>query len=234
MASTFDEDRRSLREETWEMLVWSVLHKTCTPFLGAGVSTPHLPLGSELATTLAEEYEYPWTDETNLARVSQYIATTRDPAFLKAQIQQHLAERQKNAAQFLHGALPVNHRRLARLELPLYITTNYDTYLQQAIGEVRQPPFVEICRWSDRLVRVLPKYRKVKPASERPTVFHLHGHMDEPSSMLITEDDYIDFTVSLAQRMEKTDLCVPRTPSPPLSSTFPEATSTSPSRREPA
>jgi hypothetical protein len=211
MTSTVDDDRPSLREETWQLLVASILHGTCTPFLGAGVSVPHLPRGSQLAATLAKEHEYPFADDTNLARVSQYIASTRDSAFLKTLVLRHLEDRQKVAAQFLRGNPPENHLMLARLELPLYITTNYDDYLEEAIGRVRSvPPFVEICRWSDRLVQELDKYRKAEPVQERPTIFHLHGHVSKPRSMLITEDDYIDFTVSLSQRpMGKADPIIP-------------------------
>ena len=86
-----DADRPSLREETWETLVKSVRKKTCTPFLGAGVSVPHLPRGSQLAVTLAPEYEYPLPDTTNLARVSQYIG---------ARIWPTSASRQRSSRQF--------------------------------------------------------------------------------------------------------------------------------------
>jgi hypothetical protein len=206
-----DDHEGSLHEETWEMLVASVLRKTCTPFLGAGVSVPHLPRGSQLAATLAKDCNYPFADDTNLTRVSQYIASTRDPGFLRDQVQQHLSDRQRAAEQCLHGAPPANHLILARLELPLYITTNYDCYLEKAIRQVRsRSPFVEICRWSDRLIAELPKYRKEEPVMEQPTIFHMHGHMREPTSMLLTEDDYIDFTVSLTRRaMDKQNPIIP-------------------------
>jgi SIR2-like domain len=211
MTSTIDDDRPSLREETWQLLVASILRGTCTPFLGAGVSVPHLPRGSELAITLAQAHEYPFADHTNLARVSQYIASTRDSNFLKTFVLKHLEDHRKAAGQFLRGNPPENHLMLARLELPLYITSNYDDYLEDAIGQVcLEPPVVEICRWSDRLVEDLGKYRKTEPVKEHPTIFHLHGHMSKPRSMLMTEDDYIDFTVSLSERpTSKPDPIIP-------------------------
>jgi len=100
---------------------------------------------------------------------------------------------------------------LAQLDLPLYITTNYDSYLQQAISSLpARTPTVEICRWNDGLSQNLPKYGKVEPTRQRPTIFHMHGHMSVHSSILITEDDYIDFTVSLAQRsLDKSDPVIP-------------------------
>ena len=131
-----DDDRPSLREETWQLLVASILHGTCTPVLGAGVSVPHLPRGSELAVALAEEHEYPFADNTNLARVSQYIASTRDTAFLKRSCCS-IWKTPEGCRAFLRGNPPDNHLMLARLGLPLYITTNYDDYLQKAIGVVQ-------------------------------------------------------------------------------------------------
>ncbi len=206
-----DGDRPSMREETWELLVDSITSGECTPFLGAGVSVPYLPRGSELATSLAQECDYPLADETNLARVSQYIASLVEPKFLKRRVYRKLADAQEAASEKLHNEPPENHAMLARLDLPLYITTNYDSYLEQAISaRPTRTPTVEICRWNDRLSQDLPKYGKVEPTRQRPTIFHMHGHMSVPSSIVITEDDYIDFTVSLGQRaLNKSDPVIP-------------------------
>jgi hypothetical protein len=35
------------------------------------------------------------------------------------------------------------------------------------------------------------------PSKQRPVVFHLHGHLDVPRSMVLTEDDYLDFLVRI-------------------------------------
>ncbi|TWF76903.1 SIR2-like protein [Pseudonocardia hierapolitana] len=201
----------SLRDETWETLVDSVLGGECTPFLGAGVAAPYLPRGSELAADLAKEFNYPLDDDTNLARVTQYIASLRQPSFVKRRVCKRLAEAQRQAVEALEGGPPPNHLMLAQLRLPVYVTTNYDDYLERAVLAVGPAkPTVEICRWNDRLARDLPKYRREAPTQAKPTIFHLHGHMDEPNSILITDDDYIDFAVSLAQRaVSKIDPVIP-------------------------
>ncbi|MFG1643447.1 SIR2 family protein [Amycolatopsis sp. NPDC049252] len=200
----------SLSQETWETLVDSIKAQECTPFLGAGIAVPHLPTGRALATALASEFEYPLEDVTNLARVTQYIASLRQPAFVKRRVCKAIRDAQEASAAELGGNLPENYLRLARLELPIYVTTNYDDYLQRAlVAAGRSVPSVEVCRWNDELVAELPPYPAAEPTAEAPMVFHLHGHSERAGSILVTEDDYIDFTVSLAERATGKNAVIP-------------------------
>jgi SIR2-like domain len=200
----------SLREETWETLVDSIVNGECTPFLGAGVAVPYLPRGAALAASLAQQYDYPLDDVTNLARVAQYIASQYQPSYAKRRVCERLAEAQRSTSSLLGGSLPQNHLALAQLGLPVYVTTNYDDYLERAVAAVSGvQPNVVLCRWSDRLAIELPPYPKSDVAAAAPTIFYLHGHMRTPNSILLTEDDYIDFTVSLARRVEKKDPVIP-------------------------
>ena len=92
----------------------------------------------------------------------------------------------------------------ATLDLPIYITTNYDDFMARAVrARTQRPARVEISRWHDRLLEPLGKYRREEPTAADPLVFHLHGHVSHDSSLLVTEDDYIDFMVSLANRGPK-------------------------------
>jgi hypothetical protein len=206
-----DEPRENtLRPETWETLVDAVSHKECTPFLGAGVAVPYLPRGAQLAEELAKEFDYPLDDVTNLARVTQYIASRHQPSYAKRRVCERITDAQADADRQLNGRLPQAHVALAWFQLPLYVTTNYDDYLQRAVSAaVTGPPTVEVCRWNDRLALDLPKYSAKAPTAEKPLIFHLHGHVSEQNSVLVTEDDYIDFVVSLTQRREKTDPVIP-------------------------
>jgi hypothetical protein len=208
--TTDDVGEHSLRAETWATLVDAVLADECTPFLGAGVAVPYLPKGADLATALAKDFDYPLDDVTNLARVTQYVASLFQPSFVKRRVSERIRQAQDTAAAGLSGGLPQNHLMLARLHLPMYVTTNYDDYLERAIAAVSGVASqVEICRWNDRLASDLPKYSKAKPTAVSPMIFHLHGHVSVQNSLLVTEDDYIDFTVSLAQRTDKSDPVIP-------------------------
>ena len=133
---------------------------------------------------------YPFDDRWNLPRVTQYIATTKSPALVKQRVIDILAERQRTATS------PEVHRLLAGLHQPLYITTNYDELLERALGAAGSTPSSTTCRWNDRLERRLGPYKKLHPTATTPDVFHLHGDLTDLHSLLLTEDDYIDFTVS--------------------------------------
>jgi SIR2-like protein len=189
---------RTLKPETWETLVDSVVSGKCTPFLGAGVAVPHLPTGAALAKVFARAYEYPLDDVTNLPRVTQYVASTYDATYVKGRVCRFLANKQRVTDRRLDGALPLNYRNLARLGLPLYITTNYDDYMQRALAAARGGvnPEVELCPW--RAPWTLPDRGSQRLPADRPVVFHLHGHLRDPDSILLTDDDYVEFTASLA------------------------------------
>jgi SIR2-like domain len=197
--------KKTLDEETWAALIDNVINGECTPFLGAGISSPYVPTGKQLSMLLAKESEYPLDDKANLARVAQYITSLRkNPGAVKRRVCDIIRDAQLVAVGELSDKPPRNHLLLASLDLPIYITTNYDNYMEgalQAIGNLE--PTVDICRWNDRLVDELPTYRQSEPSAKSPTIFHMHGHTSWRNSILVTEDDYIDFTVSLAQRDAK-------------------------------
>src|SRR3954447_6488991 len=176
-----DDEGLSLKEETWETLIDSVLNGECTPFIGAGLAVPYLPRGAVLAASLAEQFDYPLDDVTNLARVTQYIASQHQPSYVKRRVCERLQEAQRKTTDLLGGSLPENHLMLARLGLPVYVTTNYDDYLERAVASVTGvQPNVVLCRWSDRLSTELPPYPRSSVTSAAPTIFHLHGHIRTP------------------------------------------------------
>jgi hypothetical protein len=94
------------------------------------------------------------------------------------------------------------HAALAELPLSVFITTNYDDIMFEALRSKGKDPRREICRWNVSpaladIPRVLdPGF---VPAEANPVVFHLHGHFDVPDSLVLTEDDYLDFLVSVSR-----------------------------------
>ena len=188
----------------WRTLVESIRAGKCTPFLGAGVAVPHLCLGGALARDLATRCNYPLSDADNLARVTQFLATTHQPDYARRMVKAYIQEGQQRFSDEDSSGVPLNFSRLATLDLPIYITTNYDDFMARAVtARLQRPARVEICRWHDRLIDELGKYRRDEPTGADPLVFHLHGHVSNDSSMLVTEDDYVDFMVSLANRGAK-------------------------------
>lgn len=187
-----------LREEDWDALLMNLHEGECTPFLGAGASTPPLPLASTLAEKWAAEYGFPLEDSRrDLSRVSQFMAVTRrDSTYPKFKIRD------------IFNSLPAPdfqsetqiHSLLADLPTPVYITTNYDDYMTQALQVKGKDPKREVCRWNDE-IRRLPSVFKQRTgweaSSRSPVVFHLHGYKDVPKSLVLTEDDYVDFLIRM-------------------------------------
>ena len=177
-------------ERDWELLVDKINRGQCTPFLGAGVSYPNMPTGAELADDLATRYSYPLTDKWNLPRVTQYVATTFDAEFVKARVAETIQQRQRQRPPDF-SAPEQPHRILADFKLPLYLTTNYDGFMSQALAAAGVTSTDRVSRWNFE-TRSAPGI--TEPASSTsPVVFHLHGSATNIPSMVLTEDDYVDF-----------------------------------------
>jgi len=197
-----------LNEIKWRALVTRIGRGECTPFLGAGVhDADTLPLGKTIALKWAEERQYPLEDRWDLARVSQYLAITDlDPMECKDELCRRW---------FTDVPIPdFNNPKsslglLAELPLPLYITTNYDSLLYTALRGRGKNPSREFCRWNDN-----PQVKShgsvwahpnegYRPTKDSPVVYHLHGIDDVRPSLVLTEDDYVDFLVRVSQPANK-------------------------------
>lgn len=187
----------SWNEQDWKKLLLAIEQKRCTPFLGAGASRPTLPSGAELAEYLAQEIDYPFTDRGNLARVAQYGAISEGSPHIKGLIKRRLE--QCGRPDFDADDSP--HAIAASLDLPVYLTTNYDDFLTQAIERRGQRTVQRrICRWNRaEFDDGEPDPPLAPPSAEKPLVFHLHGHLSDLDSMVVTEDDYLDFLVRLSE-----------------------------------
>ncbi|MGO9971931.1 MAG: SIR2 family NAD-dependent protein deacylase [Solirubrobacteraceae bacterium] len=129
--------------------------------------------------------------------VAQFMATTIDGAAPKAAVQERF--RRVADPNFRDPLQP--HVVLASLPIPVYLTTNYDDYMEKALVAVNRTARVEVCRWNSGLRRRRSQLAESEPELGRPVVFHLHGHIDDPDSLVLTEDDYLDFMVN-ARRYE--------------------------------
>jgi hypothetical protein len=193
-----------LTENDWNALLFKIRSGRCTPFIGAGASHPVLPLASELAERLVADHEResgttcPLPDRRDLARVTEYLAIAyRDNTMPKLKIAELI--RTMGRPDFSNELEP--HRILADLDLPLYLTTNYDGFLLDALKLRRPGARREYARWTRFLLenRSSDFDTGYEPSRDQPAVFHLHGHADVPEAMVATEDDYLDFLVNISK-----------------------------------
>jgi hypothetical protein len=187
-----------LKDDDWNLLLRRIKRGKCTAFLGAGACHGALPLGREIAQKWAKDHNYPLEDCSDLAKVAQYLAVTEDPLSPKELIEEILTK--SSPPNFDEKDEP--HAILADLPVPIYITTNYDDFMVQALKNRNRDPKLEFCRWNEYLQRkpsIFDAQNGYVPTVANPLVFHLHGTFHELDSLVLTEDDYLEFIVNVSE-----------------------------------
>jgi hypothetical protein len=85
--------------------------------------------------------------------------------------------------------------------LSVYLTTNYDDYMKRALERAGKRPTVALCPWyrgadGDPETSMHPDYQ---PTSDQPLVYHLHGSLRHPASLVLAEQDYVEFLIRLME-----------------------------------
>ncbi|MDN3515430.1 MAG: SIR2 family protein [Candidatus Brocadia sp.] len=193
-----------LEDKDWDNLLCRIKAGKCTPFLGAGASYGLLPLGKDIAQKWAKDHDYPLEDSGNLARVAQFLAVEIDQMNPKEKIVEEFKGAIKNVES--PGSPTVNeiHKLMSDLPLPVYMTTNYDNFIEQALKSKNKNPKLELCKWNEYVKQnfqsVFAAATGFSPDVTNPVVFHLHGHIDMAESLVLTEDDYLDFLMSISDQ----------------------------------
>jgi hypothetical protein len=197
---------RVFDDEIWARTVDRVNSGLCTPFIGAGASVDYLPLAADLAEALAHGSHYPFGNPHDLARVSQFLAVEGgDRQYVKEKLVSNMFAKEKVQVPDF-SAQDEPYGLLADLRLPIYLTTNYDDFMYNAIEDRGRKPRRAICPWyttdSAEITRARRPFREKAGYAldrDRPIVYHLHGHHETPESLVLTEDDYIEFLVRVSR-----------------------------------
>ncbi|MFQ5632214.1 MAG: SIR2 family protein [bacterium] len=175
----------------WPVLLFNMKAQKLVPFLGAGASLiadgeNGLPGGGKLAELLADECGYPGHDRWDLLRVAQYYSLRFGELGLRESLQKKIS---------LPGVQPGEvHKILAGWPIHVVLTTNYDNLMERAFAMAGKDPAKEIYnRFGDQ------EQIQIDPNEHTPLVYKLHGSLDHIDSMVITEDNYIDFMISLIE-----------------------------------
>jgi hypothetical protein len=185
-------------DDAWEQLLHAISNKICTPFLGAGACAGVLPLGTTIAERWAKEFDYPFSDCRNLPRVAQFVGIMKSGPFLpRLRIKAEFKDKVPD-----HTNPDEPHRVLAGLKLPVYITTNYDSFMYNELLRQKTNPNQQCCEWHK--AKDISKTRAagpppLEPTPENPVVYHLHGYLADPMSMVLTEDDYLNFLINISE-----------------------------------
>jgi hypothetical protein len=198
MVGAISEVRQAL-----EFVADTVRAQECILFLGAGVHAPppagstfaypaerRPPIGPALSRKLAEDCgltkRLPREEPGNLQRV----ALAYEIAFSRARLVDAISD----AVHVSKEPSPML-RALAQLDFPVVITTNYDQLFEKALREAGKEPRVAI--YTPKLVETTD-YRK--PTAQSPIVFKIHGDISRPETIVVTDEDYIDFVLRMSNK----------------------------------
>ncbi len=94
------------------------------------------------------------------------------------------------------------HTVLASLPFRIYITASQDNLLFEALKAAGKQPERDYCRWNADLEGMDPfiDYNgSYAPSRDQPLVFHLFGYLGQPESLVLTEDNYLDYLVGITR-----------------------------------
>ena len=207
----------------------------CTPILGSGMTDWLLGSRRDAAQKWASEYPFMiaphWSDD--LPQVTQYAAVTYSDLVLRddlgefyrgqlckrypATVDEHGDATLDEMARAVWDAEAPGkpdepHKVLAQLGCSIYLTAQPTTLLERALEKKGRKPVTDFCRWKPELLRESklpledPDY---VPSPEQPLVYHVFGILDQPESIVITEDEHFDFLAAVANSGPGTSLIPP-------------------------
>ncbi|MGA9996094.1 MAG: SIR2 family protein [Pyrinomonadaceae bacterium] len=166
--------KAGLSESQWKILLRRIKEGSCLPIIGPDLGATGT--SDAIARRWAERYHYPFDDKANLSRVAEYIATQYDDMFVKELLLK------EDKATTVSEVERQSYDMLAALPLPLYITTNYHDYLEEAL--VRKHRQLPIIISSPTSYQPFPSL-----SPSRPLVMHLYGNYRYLESLLVTDLD---------------------------------------------
>lgn len=191
---------KRIENTDWEVLLRRIKDGRCTPFLGAGVYSEGPTLRTSVAKKWSTKYHYPFTDGTDLARVARFLTVEYgDAEYASSKYIEELS-----AVPMPNFDDPKDpYTILAKLPLPIYITTNYDDLMEQALVKQKRDVKKDLCKWIKSLEEPSPLADpEFRPSVANPVVFHLYGYTQNQQSMVLSEDDYFQFLINVSNDPE--------------------------------
>jgi SIR2-like domain/CHAT domain len=205
--------------EKWRALVGAVRRGSFTPIVGPGLGDRVYGSLRDATRELAESTGFPLADyqRSELQQVSQFLQFNQDIATARELFREELR------SQILrrHDSLPPEaktlglarlsaivgennrnqdpddpYRLLAQLDAKLFVTANPDNLLEEALTANDKVPETLFFNWREK--KQVDELKR-EPEPKYPLVFHIFGYFRDDESLVLTEDDYFDYFVSLIQ-----------------------------------
>jgi hypothetical protein len=205
----------------WKALVGAVRRGSFTPIVGPRLGENVYGSLREVSRRLADE-GFPLAEHQRfeLQQVSQFLQFNQDIATARDSFKGALREQILARHGSLPGAeaLPLSklmalvgqrnrdedaddpYRLLAQLDAKLFVSANPDNLLEEALRAEGKTPETFFFNWRDKAQAGEPApERDGEPDPEHPLVFHIFGFFRDEDSLVLTEDDYFEYLISLIQ-----------------------------------
>lgn len=190
-------------------LVRTICEGNCILFLGAGINAKspdyvsenlkyrnNPPAGQELASAIAAACSYPIDEELTLQRVSLYC---KDQRLGRRKLENTVVRSltlDSGGNLFKPSAIL---QMMARLPFRIIITTNYDDLYLEALKEAGKTPTVAFYDQTLQTKGGALDFKHEDLTVASPLVYKMHGDIHKPASMILTEDDYVDFIYKMGR-----------------------------------
>ena len=170
---------------------------------------------------LADNHAFPLAshERTDLAKVTQFIGVHQKRNYACEAVQneflQQIARRldggaqgasQKTLAALLESAVGYcranpNHpyRVLSELPASIYLNAAYEPLLLRVLKAEGKNPEPVFTSWRGEEVPQKPQPRAAKPTPESSWVYHVFGLFGKPDTMVLTEDDFLDYLIAASR-----------------------------------
>jgi hypothetical protein len=205
----------------WTALLQNIEDDMFVPFLGPDVSRGLLLSRDEVAAHWIGAYDgFPLDRRTDFPAVAHFVEIKEGRFFPHGQLPKILAEdllERENVAQRhefkdLKLAEVIDrisqrhfdsdpaepHRILAELPISTYVTTNCDNFMTAALRWKKRGPIRRTCLWREELNEIPASYSDLLGSQKEPLVFHMFGSDEDVRSLVLTEDNYLDFVRAMS------------------------------------
>ncbi len=201
----------------WRSICSSVRQGTFVPILGPVLDERVRGTRGGLAERLADKHDFPLAphQRSDLAKVAQFLTVRESRSFARTEILEELRglilERRpeledgnlktlfKNLMRLRYGSESDPFRILANLGGSVYINAGSDPLLPLALAEAgaRPRPLFSTWRKTRDSHPQEPRYEGT-PDPGSPIVYYPFGFLARPDTLVLTEDDYVDYLIATA------------------------------------
>ena len=186
------------------------------PLIGPDIAEHIYGTIQDLAVELAVANGFPLSasEQTDLAKVTQYISTKSSIHDARAQVLAALQQRRQRKAMALFGSSdPAPQqpsllqriivevckdpndpfRILADIDASVYVSATANPFIEGVLQQLGKQPIKLVTQWRDERQDKAPFYGDTTAA--RPYIYYIFGNLKEEATWVLTEDDFFDYLI---------------------------------------